>query len=74
MTNIMTEEIRDFFLDKGPFQKLVREQNQRLGIAPDPTATPEKSQAMTSEALARNGLRPEDNIGSCSIIAARDGK
>jgi hypothetical protein len=52
----------------------VSEQNERLGIALDPTATPEGSQEVTAEALRRSGLRPEDNIGSCSIVAARDGE
>jgi len=65
---------KSFFIDKAPLQKLVREQNERLGIVLDATATPEKAQGVTAEALRRNGLRPEDNIGSCSIIAARDGE
>lgn len=57
-----------FFLDKEPLRRIVAEQNQKTGFVPDPAATAEKAQAM-SLAL---GIRPEDNIGSCGIIAARD--
>ncbi len=74
MGTLMTRDVKSFFIDKGPLQKLVREQNERLGIVLDATATPEKSQKVTAEALRRSGLRPEDNVGSCSIIAARDGE
>ena len=59
-------------IDKQPIQKLVRAQNLGLGIEADPSATPEKSQALTAQALSRNGLRPTDNIGSCSIISSRE--
>jgi len=72
MSEAVTRNVQSFFLDKKPLQQLVREQNERLGIVPDLTATPEKSQEVTAEALRRNGLRPEDNIGSCGIIAARE--
>lgn len=60
--------IRIFFADKKAIQKIVTEQNRRMGFVPDPTATPEKAQAMT-QAL---GIRLEDNLLSCGIIAARD--
>jgi hypothetical protein len=56
------------FLDKKPIQKIVAEQNQRMGFVPDPTATAEKAQEMT---LAL-GIRPEENLLSSGIIAARD--
>lgn len=56
------------FLDKTEIQRIVAEQNAAIGFVPDPTATAEKAQAM-SLAL---GIRPEDNLGSCGIIAARD--
>ena len=68
------QDVNNFFIDKKPLQKLVRDQNKRLGIAFNSDATPEKAQAVTAEALRRSGLRPEDNIGSCSIIAAREEK
>ena len=64
--------LRNLFLDKTAIQKIVAEQNEKMGFVPDPTATAEKAQAMTAEALRRNGLGPEDNIASCGIIAARD--
>jgi hypothetical protein len=56
------------FLDKTEIQRIVAEQNQAMGFVPDPTATAEKAQAM----MLALGIRPEDNIGSCGIIAARD--
>lgn len=59
---------RAWFADKQAIQKIVEEQNARIGFVPDPTATPEKAQAMT-RAL---GIRPEDNLLSCGIIAARE--
>jgi len=55
-------------VDKKVIQQIVAEQNALTGFVPDPTATPEKAQAMT-QAL---GIRPEDNLLSCGIIAARD--
>ncbi len=71
MDETITLDVKRFFIDKAPLQKLVKEQNERVGIVLDATATPERSQEVTAEALRRSGLRPEDNIGSCSIIAAR---
>jgi hypothetical protein len=62
------QSIRALFLDKKPIQKIVAEQNQRMGFVPDPTATAEKAQEMT---LAL-GIRPEENLLSSGIIAARD--
>jgi hypothetical protein len=56
------------FLDKKVLRKIVKEQNELIGFTPDPSATPEKAQEMT---LAL-GIRPEDNLLSCGIIAARD--
>jgi hypothetical protein len=35
---------------------------------PDPTATPQKAREM----MLALGIRPEDNLGSSGIIAARD--
>lgn len=66
------KDAKGFFADKGPLQQLVLEQNERLGIAPDLLASPERAQELTAEALRRSGLRPEDNIGSCSVIAMRE--
>ncbi len=59
---------RNLFLDKKPIQRIVAEQNEKMGFVPDPTATPAKARAM----MRRLGIRAEDNIFSCGIIAARD--
>ena len=59
---------RAFFADKKNLRQIVAAQNERTGFVPDPAATPEKAQALT-RAL---GIRPEDNLLSCGILAARD--
>ena len=74
MDKATVHQTKPFFVDKGPLQQIVREQNARMGIAPNLLASPEQAQALTAQALRRSGLRPEDNIGSCSIIAARQGE
>jgi hypothetical protein len=68
MTENSRPSARAWFADKKAIQKIVEEQNARIGFVPDPTATPEKAQAMT-RAL---GIRPEENLLSCGIIAARE--
>lgn len=68
MTDIAKKNARAFLVDKKEVQRIVAEQNKLMGFVPDPTATPEKAQAMT-RAL---GIRPEDNVLSRDIIAARD--
>jgi hypothetical protein len=68
MAEATQQDTRRFFVDKKLIQKIVAEQNERMGFVPDPTATAEKAQAM-SLAL---GIRPEDNLLSRAIIAARD--
>ena len=68
MADVAQQETRSFFVDKKLIQKIVTEQNERMGFVADPTATAEKAQAM-SRAL---GIRPEDNLLSSAIIAARD--
>jgi hypothetical protein len=60
--------IQDLFIDKKPIQEAVAEANRRMGFVPDPTATAEKAQQM----MLALGIRPEDNILSRDIIAARD--
>ena len=72
MGEVVRRDVKSFLIDKEPLQKLVKERNERLGITPASTATPEKAQEVTAEALHRSGLRAEDNIGSCSIVAARE--
>ena len=56
------------FVDKKAIQKIVAEQNRRMGFVPDPHATAEKA----LELMRAQGIRPEDNIASCGIIAARN--
>src|SRR5439155_3393921 len=66
--DVAQQETRSFFVDKKLIQQIVAEQNERMGFVPDPTATAEKAQA---KSLAL-GIRPEDNMMSSAIIAARD--
>ena len=68
MAAIAGADVKTLFVDKKAIQKIVAEQNEQMGFVPDPTATPQKAREMM---LAR-GIRPEDNLGSRSIIAARD--
>jgi hypothetical protein len=68
MVDIARRSIRQHFLDNEPIRKLVAEQNERMGFVPDPTATPEKAQEM----MRALGIRPEDNLFSRGIIAARE--
>ncbi len=68
MADAVDRAQRCFLVDKAEVRRIVCEQNERIGFVPDPTATPERAQAM---ALAE-GIRPEDNLISSGIIAARD--
>ena len=72
MTETMTREAASFFLDKTRIRQVVADQNQKMGFAADPTVTPEEAQEAVEQSLRENGLRPEDNIFSCGIIAARE--
>ena len=63
-----TKPARQGFLDKTLIRKIVAEQNEKMGFVPDPTATPQKAREM----MLALGIRPEDNLASCGIIAARD--
>lgn len=56
------------FVDKRKIQEIVARQNAVIGLVRDPSVTPEKVRAM----MIADGVRPEDNIFSCGIIAARD--
>lgn len=68
MAEAAREPKRRLFIDKTLIRKIVTEQNERMGFVPDPTATPEKAQEM----MLALGIRPEDNLFSRGIIAARD--
>lgn len=61
-------EKTELFLDKAQIQQIVAEQNRLLKFVPDKNATPQKAREMMIAA----GVNPEDNLGSCGIIAARD--
>jgi hypothetical protein len=66
----IAEGTRTRLVDKKAIQKIVAEQNRRMGFVPDPTATAEKAQEM----MLALGIRPEDNLFSRDIIAAREEK
>jgi hypothetical protein len=68
MAEMAQAETRRFFVDKKLIQQILAEQNERMGFVPDPTATAEKAREM----MLALGVRPEDNLGSSGIIAARD--
>lgn len=68
MTDICRPDGTSCFVDKAAIQRIVAEQNERMGFIPNPAATPEKVQEM----MLALGICPEDNIFSCGIIAARD--
>ena len=66
------QNAKSFFIDKRHIQQIVGQQNEETGFVPDPTAIPEQAQEAVELSLRENGLRPEDNIFSCGIIAARE--
>ncbi len=72
MTQVVADSKKNFFLDKARIRQIVAEQNEKMGFIVDRDATPEQAQALVEESLRANGLRPEDNIFSCGIIAARE--
>ena len=59
---------RRLLADKQAIREVVARVNAETGFVPDPTATPQKAR----EAMRALGIRAEDNIFSCGIIAARD--
>ena len=64
--------MQSFFIDKSRIQQVVAQGNEQQGFVPDPTTTPAQAQEAVERSLRENGLRPEDNIFSCGIIAARE--
>ena len=68
MNALITPENKHFFLDKEAVRKLIAEDNAAAGFVPDLSRTPEQVQ----ESMAAGGIRAEDNIFSCGIIAMRD--
>ncbi len=72
MTQVTAVGAKNFFLDKTRIRQIVAEQNEKMGFIVDRDATSEQAQALVEESLRANGLRPEDNIFSCGIVAARE--
>ncbi len=68
MAETYAEVRRRLMVDKEAMRKVIAEVNKEMGFVPNPDATPEKVQQM----MIAQGIRPEDNIFSCGIIAARD--
>ena len=68
MTAQTKTDLRSYGVDKTRIQQIVAEQNLRTHFIPDPTATAQRGR----EKMIVAGVRPEDNIGSCGIIAARE--
>lgn len=69
MTETAPKTKRPLYADKAELQRVMEEVNRKMGFVPDPEATPEKARQMM-QAL---GIRPEDNLFSRGIIAAREG-
>jgi hypothetical protein len=57
-----------FVMDTKPIRERVARQNAALGIPSKPSVTLEEFR----EQLIAAGVRPEDNLLSCGIIAARE--
>ena len=68
MTTQTKTDLRHLFVDKTRLQNIVADHYEQAGIAHDPAMTPEKVQAM----MRVLGIRAEDNMASCGIIAARN--
>ena len=63
-----TKPKADLFLDKARIQQIIAEENRALQFVSDTNATPQKAREM----MIMSGINPEDNLGSCGIISARD--
>ena len=59
---------RRLLVDKEAMRQIVAETNAEIGFVPNPDATIQKVRA----SMRALGIRAEDNIFSCGIIAARD--
>ena len=59
---------RRLVADKQAIRDVVARVNAEVGFVPDPTATPQKAR----ELMRAQGIRAEDNMASCGIIAARE--
>jgi hypothetical protein len=68
MVVVRKPDVKDLFLDKKEVQRLVAEQYAIMGLEYDPTATPQKAREM----MRALGIKPEENLISGGIIAARE--
>ena len=68
MSDVKTTSLKDRMVDKQMMRRVIAQVNEMTGFIPDPTATPRKAR----ELMKADGVRAEDNIFSCGIIAARD--
>ena len=71
---LLEREIKTLYADKEEMRRIVEEQYNLMGIEFDPTATAEMAQKMVGECLEVHGIRPEENIFSRGIVAARDAR
>ena len=55
-------------IDKEPLRYILEELHKETSFEYDPDMTPEKLQ----QRMLAAGIRPEDDLASCGIIAARD--
>ncbi len=62
------EQTERLMADRKHLQELMLEVNRQIGLEYDPTATADKAR----ELILADGVKPEDNLFSCGIIAARD--
>jgi hypothetical protein len=62
------ERIETLMTDRKPIQQLMLEIKRQIGLEHDPKATADKAR----ERILADGVKPEDNLFSCGIIAERD--
>jgi hypothetical protein len=56
------------FIDKTKIREILARHHAEQGIVLDPAMTPAKLR----QNMIDHGVRPEDNLASCGIIAARN--
>jgi len=69
---ILESDIQSLLANKVELRKILDAEYQKMSIPFDPTATAERAQQLVGECLRANGIKPEDNIFSRGVIAARD--
>ena len=69
---IAENENQPLVVDKAEMRRVVDEQYKIMGVPFDPAATAELAQQFVGERLRAHGIKPEDNIFSRGIIAARE--